>query len=180
MKKIIVAWVCLMTGIQLSAQSLAIIEPESKVGFVIKNFGLKTEGQLKGLKGSISFDPTALNNSAFTVSVNAATIDTDNKTRDKHLRKADYFDVEQFPTINFTSTKITKAAAAGSYTVVGNLSIKGTTKSITIPFVASPVGNGYLFKGEFELNRRDYKVGGNSLSLSDQLKVMLEVKAIKP
>lgn len=179
MKKIILAILFITASSEIFAQALAIIESESKVQFVIKNFGLKTEGQLKGLKGAISFDPSALNNSAFNVSVNAATIDTDNKTRDKHLRKADYFDVEQFPTINFTSTKISKTAA-GAYTAVGNLTMKGITKTITMPFTATAVGNGYLLKSEFDLNRRDFKVGGSSLALSDNLKVMLEVKVIKP
>jgi polyisoprenoid-binding protein YceI len=161
------------------AQKHTPIDAESKVQFVIKNFGLKVDGQLKGIKGSISFDPSALNNSLFNVTVNSTTINTGINARDKHLRKADYFDVEKFPLISFVSTKISKASTAGKYTVSGNLTIKGTTKPIEFDFTAIPSNTGFIFKGAFSINRRDYKVGGNSLSLSDNLTVELDIMANK-
>lgn len=161
------------------AQKYIPIDAESKVSFVIKNFGLKVDGQLKGIKGSISFDPNALNNSAFNVSVNANTINTDNSARDKHLRKEDYFHVEKFPTISYASTKISKTGTAGKYTVVGNLTMKGTTKPIEFDFTATPTNNGFNFKGSFTINRRDFNVGGKSLPLSDNLTVNLDIATNK-
>lgn len=161
------------------AQKYTPIDAESKVSFVIKNFGLKVDGQLKGIKGSISFDPNALSNSSFNVSVNANTINTDNSARDKHLRKEDYFHVEKFPTISYASTKISKTGTAGKYTVVGNLTMKGTTKPIEYDFTATPSNNGYTFKGSFTINRRDFNVGGKSLPLSDMLTVNLEIATNK-
>lgn len=162
-----------------SAQKFTPIDAESKVSFVIKNFGLKVDGQLKGIKGSISFDPNALSNSAFNVSVNTNTINTDNSARDKHLRKEDYFHVEKFPTISFASTKISKTGTAGKYTVVGNLTMKGTTKPIEFDFTATPSNNGFFFKGSFTINRRDFNVGGKSLPLSDILIVNLDITTNK-
>lgn len=162
-----------------SAQKFTPTDAESKVSFVIKNFGLKVDGQLKGIKGSISFDPNALNNSTFNVSVNANTINTDNSARDKHLRKEDYFHVEKFPTISYVSTKISKTGTAGKYTVAGNLTIKGTTKPIEFDFTATPSNNGYTFKGAFTINRRDFNVGGKSLPLSDMLTVNLDITTNK-
>lgn len=161
------------------AQKYTPIDAESKVSFVIKNFGIKVDGQLKGIKGIISFDPSELNNSNFNVSVNANTINTDNTARDKHLKKTDYFHVEQFPLISFVSSKITQRAIAGQFKVVGNLTIKGTTKPIEFDFTANPTNKGYQFKGAFTINRRDFKVGGNSLPLSDNLKVELDIIALK-
>lgn len=161
------------------AQKFTPNDAESKISFVIKNFGLKVDGQLKGIKGTILFDPNALNNSAFNVSVNANSINTDNNARDKHLRKEDYFHVVKFPLISFVSTKITKSGTVGKYSVVGNLTIKGITKPIEFDFTATPSNNGCSFKGSFTINRRDFNVGGKSLPLSDNLMVNLEIATDK-
>lgn len=161
------------------AQKFTPIDADSKISFVIKNFGLKVDGQLKGIKGSIIFDMNALNNSSFNVSVNANSINTDNNARDKHLRKEDYFHVEKFPLISFVSTKITKSGTTGKWNVTGNLTIKGTTKPIEFDFTATPSNNGVSFKGAFTINRRDFNVGGKSLPLSDLLTVNLDIATNK-
>lgn len=161
------------------AQKFSPNEAESKVSFVIKNFGLKVDGNFKGIRGTILFDPADLYNSAVYVSVSANTIDTDNSTRDKHLKKADYFNVEKFPIISFISTKISKTATVGKYIISGNLTIKGTTKPIEFDFTAIPINTGFTFKGAFTINRRDFNVGGSSLALSDNLTVYLNVASIK-
>src|SRR5437868_7841193 len=80
----------------------------SKVHFAIKNFGIKTGGDLSGLKGEIYFFTTDLAACRFNVSVDAATVDTDNESRDNHLKGTEYFDVEKFPLISITSTRIDK------------------------------------------------------------------------
>lgn len=151
----------------------------SKVSFVIKNFGMKTDGSFNGLKGSIFFDPNALATSTFNVSVNSKTIDTDNSTRDKHLRKEEYFHVDKYPLITFVSTKITRSSTPGRFFMIGNLTMKGITKTIEFGFSASPTTNGYIFTGEFEINRRNFQIGGSSVSLSDNLKVKLQIAANK-
>lgn len=163
----------------VNAQKYTTTDAGSKVHFVIKNFGIKTGGDFTGLKGSIVFDPNALNTSSFNVSVNSNTVDTDNGTRDKHLRKEEYFNVETFPFIRFVSTKITRSTVAGRFYIFGNLSIKGVSKAIEFGFSAIPVSTGYVFNGEFEINRRDYGVGGSSMSMSDNLKVTLTIAANK-
>lgn len=179
MHRILLIVVLFFTISITTAQKFTPIDAESKVSFVIKNFGLKVDGHLKGIKGSISFDPTALSNSAFNVSANANTINTDNSARDKHLRKEDYFHVEKHPTISFASTKISKTGTAGKYTVAGNLTMKGTTKPIEFDFTATPTNNGFSFKGAFNINRRDFNVGGKSLPLSDMLTVNLDITTNK-
>ncbi len=159
------------------AQSYTPIDASSKVHFTIKNFGVKVGGDFTGIKGTIVFNPKSLSNSNFNVSVNASTIDTDNSTRDKHLRKTEYFNVEKFPLITFTSTKISESSVAGRFFVVGNLTIKGVTKVVQFGFSATSKDNGYVFKGDFDINRRDYGVGGSSISMSDNLKVSLDITA---
>lgn len=174
----ITAFFLVMSGM-VYAQKYTPADAGSKVHFVIKNFGIRTGGDFTGLKGSIVFDPNALNSSMFNVSVNSNTIDTDNGSRDKHLRKEGYFNVEKYPLLTFVSTRVTKSTTAGKFYLFGNLTIKGVTKAVEFGFSATPTSAGYAFKGEFEINRRDFGVGGSSVSMSDNLIVTLDIAANK-
>lgn len=169
----------LLFSIGLTAQTLTPDDAGSTVKFTIKNFGLNVGGTLKGLKGKITFLPTNLPASTFAITLDAATINTGNGSRDGHLKKDDYFDVEKFPTLQFVSTSITAGDKSGSYNIAGLLTIKGKAKSISFPFTATPTAGGHQFTGSFSINRRDFKVGGNSLVLSDKLNVSLNVAAKK-
>lgn len=161
--------------IALNAQNA--ITPQdagSKVHFVIKNFGIKTGGDFSGLKGSIKFDPKNAATSSFDVTVSSFTIDTDNGSRDGHLRKEEYFDVKKYPTIHMVSTKVQNTVKAGRYQFNGNLTIKSTTKPIQFQFTAVEKDGGWLFTSdEIKLNRRDYGVGGSSVSMADELKLTI-------
>ncbi len=161
------------------AQTFIPDDTSSKVNFKIKNFGSTVDGSLNGLKGTISFDAARLSNSKFDVTVNAATIDTGIGMRDNHLRKPDYFGATDFPLIRFVSTKVIASAKPNEAIITGKLTIKKTTKEISFPFSYSLSNVGLQFKGEFQLNRRDFNVGGSSLSLSDELTVLLDVKTSK-
>lgn len=155
------------------------VDESSKVHFVIKNFGIKTGGDFTGLNGTIKFDPVNFGATVFNVTVDAGTVDTDNSTRDGHLRKSEFFDAAKYKTISFKSTKIVKSSVAGRFYVYGELTIKGVTKPVEFGFGATPKNGGYVFDGEFTINRRDFGVGGSSVSLSDNLRVSLAVFAKK-
>lgn len=177
-KSIILSLIIFLSAIA-DAQSYKPVAEKSKVHFVIKNFGIKTGGDFTGLKGSVVFDPASLNTSRFDVSVDATTVDTDNNARDKHLRKEEFFDVEKYPLITFESTKITQSEIANRYFVIGKLTIKGVTKQLQFGFTANRSGDVYEFKGGFKINRRDFGVGGSSISMADELDVSLDVNAEK-
>ena len=173
---LITAFICAF----IVAGAQAVLTPAdagSKVHFVIRNLGFKTGGDLGGLKGAIKFDQKNITATAFDVTVSVSTIDSDNEMRDSHLKKEEYFDAEKYPTIHIVSTRIQPATTAGTYLFTGNLTIKGTTKEIKFPFTVTAKDGGQLFLGEFEINRRDYKVGGSSISMSDDLTVSLSVLA---
>lgn len=178
MKKLLFILPLLVVVTTLAAQEYTPADAVSEVKFSIKNFGAAVEGRFKGLKGSIKFIPGNPAASSVNVTVDAATVNTGNSSRDKHLKKADYFDVAKYQTLGFASVKIT--GKDGSYTMEGNLTIKGTTKYISFPFTATPIANGYRLQGQFRINRRDFKVGGNSWILSDNATISLNVQAIKP
>ena len=151
---------------------------KSTVKFAIKNFGISTGGSFSGMEGRIEFDKASPEKAVFEICISATTVNTDNNARDNHLRKEEYFNVEKFPKISFKSDKVT--SRGGNYSVSGQLTIKGTTKTISFPFKASQAGDdGYLLEGSFQLNRRDYKVGGSSVVLGDNVTVTLSVTAKK-
>lgn|SRR4030095_2924265 len=177
MKRLIFTLFILISSFGLFAQTYAPVDNGSKVHFVIKNFGIATGGDFSGLSGSIKFDPANLGSSEFDVSVDANSVDTDIESRDKDLRKAAFFDVANYPKLTLKSTKITKTNKDGYYYLFGNLTIKGVTKEVKFPFTATAKDGGYLFEGSFKLNRRDFGVGGSSLSLGDDLTVSLSVLA---
>ena len=93
------------------------------------------------------------------------------------MRKAEYFDVAGFKTIRFKSTQVVLSTVPGRYFIYADITIKGVTKPVEFGFGATPKNDGYVFDGEFKINRRDFGVGGNSATLSDNLTVSLTVFA---
>src|SRR6516164_2363523 len=177
MKQILLGIVSLLLTAQ-KAPTLTPTDQGSSVKFEINNFGFTVGGSFTGLKGNVKFDPNELNNSLFDVTIDANTINTGIDMRDEHLRGEDYFNVKNYPRIHFVSTSITPGKKAGTFFVSGNLTIKETTKEISFPFTAQSQAEGFLFNGEFKINRRDFKVGGGG-TISNDLNVKLEVVAKK-
>jgi polyisoprenoid-binding protein YceI len=178
MKNSLFLAILLFSFIGVFAQKTLVPTDEgSKIHFVIKNFGINTGGDLGGLKGTIKFDAQHPQVSNIDVTVQVNTIDTDNERRDKHLKNDDFFDAEKYPVIRISSTKIEGTTTASTYMFTGKLTIKDVTKEIRFPFTAVPSGNGYLFEGEFSINRLEYHVGGESATISDDVKVSLKAFA---
>jgi polyisoprenoid-binding protein YceI len=175
MKHTIAFILMLLAGSVVSAQYKPVDEG-SPVKFKIKNFGINTGGSLTGLKGTIRFDPANLTSSGFDVTVDADKINTDNDSRDAHLKEETYFDVKNYPVIRIVSDRITASNKAGTFVLFGKLTIKGKTRDISFPFTATASAGGYIFKGEFKINRRDFGIGGSS-TLSDNVEIFLEVIA---
>lgn len=179
MKRLFLIIVLMALFIATKAQKeLTPMDNGSKLHFVIKNFGIKTGGDLSGLKGSIKFDAKNPAGSSFDVTVRSSSIDTDNDSRDNHLRKEEYFDVENYPVIRMVSSKVQATVKPGRFQFNGSLTIKNTTKPIQFQFVVEEKEGGYLFISDnITLNRRDYGVGSSSISLSDELKLTISVLA---
>jgi polyisoprenoid-binding protein YceI len=159
-------------------QVLIPIEDQSSIKFRIKNLGFNVTGSFKGLQGKINFNPDNLTASAMDVTVLAKSVNTGIDMRDNHLRKEEYFDVRNFPFIRFVSTKITPSSKSGTLFMFGKLTIKNVTREISFPFTAVPQQDGFLFTGEFRINRIDFGVGESS-AVADNLTVLLKVFAKK-
>ncbi|MGN6566746.1 MAG: YceI family protein [Flavipsychrobacter sp.] len=155
-------------------------DQNSSVSFKIKNHLIGTStvtGHFTGLTGKIVFEPQKIGSSSFDVSVNINSIKTGIGKRDNDLKKDKFFNAEKYPTAHFKSTKVT--GSGGKYIAYGELTIKGTSKSVEIPFTATQEKGGYLFKGAFNVNRMNFGVSGDQKSIDDQAAVSLQVFARK-
>lgn len=171
-----VLFCCMITGIS-SAQNLTPIASSSSISFSIKNFGFSTTGTFSGLAATIRFDANNLTRSDFDATVSSASISTGNNTRDRHLRDDDYFDVAHFPHINIKSEQITSGTEPGSYILHGILTIKKTSRKIDLPFTYKKTESGSVFAGKFIINRLDFGVGSNSISLANDVTISLTIAA---
>lgn len=167
----------ILWSITLSAQTYKLVNDNSSFEFRIHNFGVSVSGKFSEAKGTIAFDPNNLGSCSFKVTVESKTISTGIDMRDGHLRDDEYLDVAKYPTLSFVSTKVTSSSKDGYLFLFGDLTIKGVTKAISFPFKATHNGNGYTFTGDFTINRRDFGVGGSSISMADEVRVELKVVA---
>ena len=144
----------------------------SNVEFLVRNMRIRTvKGSFTNMTGTISFNENKLNEASFNVCINASTINTENKKRDKHLKKKDFFDVATYPTICFLSTYVSKEN--DQYIVTGKLTMKGITKEISIPL--NFINNS--FKGTLKLNRTDYNIGSKGgFMVGKEIKITINIK----
>ncbi len=143
--------------------------------FSIQFTTAKAEGNFKGLEGTIRFTPEELENSKFDVWVDAATISTGNKTKDKHARGDKWLDVENHPRISFVSSSFQKTS--DGYLVEGTLSIRGVDKQLSIPFSFEDS----VFQGTTTVRREDFGIEGPFLFgglVGDEIAVRLRVPVV--
>ncbi len=108
------------------------IDPEhSQVAFNVRHLVSRANGVFNEFSGKIQYDPAAPEKTQIEGTISVASIDTDNEKRDAHLRDADFFDVESFPSITFKSTGA--EAKDGVLHVTGDFTMHGVTKSIVLP-----------------------------------------------
>jgi polyisoprenoid-binding protein YceI len=147
---------------------------KSKIQFSIHGPFGTVHGNFSGLKAAIRFDirnPAAGDVSA---SVDPNTVATGIGLRNHDLKKKEeWFDTDKYPTISFHSKKIEKTG--DGFTAVGELTMKGITKPVRLPFTFSPNGNTGVFKSHFILKRTDYDLGKPGGSVGEEVTVDLEV-----
>ena len=160
----------------------------TEIRFYYNHAGLSEQsGQWKVIGGEVNFDPADIAATTVSVTVDPASIDTGVGPLDDHLKSADFFDVENFPEITFTSTGVTQTSDT-TITLVGDLSIKDSTKPITMEFKLNhngphPLGEFFdYYQGEWigvegtaDMLRSDYGVGMFAPVTSDE--VRLEISA---
>jgi polyisoprenoid-binding protein YceI len=161
----------------------------SSVDFSVKHMMIaKVKGSFNEFSASIEADPQDLTSATIEFTVDLNSVDTRSTDRDNHLRSADFFDVEKFPTLTFKATKVEKTDE-DEYNVTGDLSLHGVTRQETFKVTyegsgKDPWGNTKVgFNAEGKLNRSDYGLTWNAaletggVLVGDQIKVSLEIQA---
>ena len=165
--------------------------PHSSVGFSVRHMVVtKTHGKFNDFTGYIEFDGKNVEKGSVEITAQVASIDTDNKKRDDHLRSPDFFDAGKFPAMTFKSKKVIKGSGS-EFKLVGDLTIRDVTKEVTFDcefngLIDDPMGNTRAgFSATAKINRQDFnvkwsqKLDAGGLVVGDEVKISLEIEAIK-
>jgi polyisoprenoid-binding protein YceI len=178
-----------MTTLQSLSGTYVIDPAHSQIGFVARHAMVtKVRGTFDESAGSATVDGD-LASAQVEVTIQAASINTRNADRDNHLRTGDFLEAETYPTITFRSTDA--AADGNTLNLTGDLTIKDTTRQVTVPFefggaAQDPFGNERVgFEGSAVINRQDYGVSFSApletggVLVSDKITLEFEISAIK-
>jgi polyisoprenoid-binding protein YceI len=167
------------------------IDPaHSRIGFAVRHLEINwVEGRFKEFEGTVHYDDKDVTKSSVEFTAKVASIDTEVEARDKHLRTADFFEVEKYPTMTFKSTRV-ESKGKGGYVLHGDLTLKGVTKQVQLPFsitgaVKDPWGNTrFGVQAQTKINRRDFGINyGNAfaggLDVGNEVSIELQLEAVK-
>ena len=145
---------------------------KSAVRFELKNLGIKTGGTIGGVQAIVDFDPAKLATSKIEATADVTTINTDNSMRDEHLKREDYFYTDVYPKIIMSSVSFKKKGS--NFIGRFNLTIKGKTRPVDVPFSYTEAGSTATFKGSFKILRADFGIGGSSMTMSDEVTIFID------
>jgi polyisoprenoid-binding protein YceI len=183
----------LFTGASAFAQSSAqtstwtIDKNHAQTNFQIRHMGVSTvRGSISDVTGTVVWDDKDPSKSSVEATIDTTTVSTNNEARDKHLKSPDFFNVEKFPTMTFKSTSV--SGASGKLQVIGDLTLAGVTKSVTLdvdgptPPIKGQGGKMVIgFSATGILKRSDFNFGSKfpSAALGDDVKFTIDVEADK-
>ncbi len=189
--KTVTAGFVLLLGMTLMSAQAEVIQYEidavhSSVDFKIRHLGISwVRGSFTEFSGQVNIDSENPEKSQVSITVQAASVDTRNKARDKHLRNEDYFNVEKFPIISFKSTSI-KKQKDGTYLLTGKLTLLETTRTITTTLTDSGEADGMHGEkrrggelAEIVLKRSDYGMKKMIGPIGDEVTLYLAFSAVK-
>lgn len=160
----------------------------SRLGFTVKHMGISDfNGSFSNYEVKITATKEDFSDAKVELTGEINSINTANEMRDNHLKGADFFDAEKYPTFTFVSKSFTKVPKSkNEYKVVGDLTLHGVTKEVTM----TAVHNGTMthpmnkkevsgFKMTGTINRLDFKVGGENPGLSNDVNVIADLELVK-
>jgi polyisoprenoid-binding protein YceI len=167
-----------------SGATVLAIEPgTSKIDFIgSKKVGGAHNGGFKAFHGAAELVPGKPELKSIVVDIDTPSIFSDDPKLTEHLKAKDFFEVDKYPTAKFVTTEIKPGGDKGAtHTLVGNLTLHGVTKSITIPVVAKVDGETLSLTSEFALNKDDFGMtfSGPGAVIRPDVVIKLDVKAAK-
>ena len=155
------------------------LSSESTVGFVGAKLTGSHDGGFNAFEGLVSIGDGTPESSSVEVLIDTTSIWADNDKLTGHLKSADFFDVENHPTATFASTAIA-ANGDGTYTLTGNLDLRGVTKQISFPATIEITKSGFSATAEFALNRMDFGIkypGKPDDLIRDEVLIKLDLRS---
>lgn len=155
----------------LTTSATVVVSALDKIGegYAIKFESKDPTGTFDVMEGKIEFDEKNLSASYFDLKFPVSSINTANTMRDKKAQTSEWFDAAKYPYVAFKSSSIEKKDKG--YTVKGTLTIKGISKSYSVPLLVKPTGDGKTIYGTFGVNRIDFKVGKPNGTVPDVMNI---------
>lgn len=158
----------------------------ASINFSVTHLGFSTlTGRFNTFSGEFTYDPANLAASSVNVTINTNSVDTNHAERDKHLRTPEFLNVEKNPKSTFVSKKVVLGSDKNSFDLVGDFTLNGVTKSITI--AAKKIGEGKDpwggqragFSGTTEIFLKDFKIESKFIPDSESIKLALFIEGVK-
>jgi polyisoprenoid-binding protein YceI len=177
------------TSTSTPVRTFTIDKTHSEVTFQVRHLVTKVRGRFTDFNGTLQFHEDHPEASSLTFTINTASIDTGTADRDTHLRSADFFAIEQYPTITFTTSRVTKKSPE-LFDVEGTLIIRDVAKEITLPVTylgaaVDPWGNARVgFETEITINRKEFGLNWNAaletggFLVGDEVRISISVQAV--
>ncbi|HYE97233.1 MAG TPA: YceI family protein [Rubricoccaceae bacterium] len=175
----------------VAVQTFAIDPTHSRVGFTVRHLGFsKVRGSFEQFEGIVEMVPGDLSTLRTEATIQAASITTNEAKRDAHLRSADFFETETFPTLSFRSTGV-RDVRGDAFTLVGELTMHGVTRAVELDAVylgegKDPWGGTRVaFEAGVTVNRKDYGLNWNvaletgGFLVSENVEITLEIQAVQ-
>lgn len=176
----------LTAGSTMAADSVWKVDPNnSAVQFSVRHMGISNvQGDFTKISGTVNLDDSDISKSSVTASVDMTSVDTRVNMRDNDLKSDKFFNVAQFPTMTFQSTKIW-SAGEGKVKMAGNLTLHGVTKEVVfdISGPTQPINqNGTMRRGAEAtgtINRNDFGITADPVIVGDQVSITLDIEMTK-
>jgi polyisoprenoid-binding protein YceI len=153
-------FVLALVALPVTAQDWKVDYGKSQVSFVIKQMNVPVEGGFGRYSVKAAFDPAKPELGSFRVELDVASIETGSEEGNGEAKRPAWFDTKRYPKASFVSKSI-RRDAAGRYTVLGDLTIKGRTQPLDVPFLLTPQqAGGWLASGRAALKRSLFDIGG--------------------
>jgi len=178
------------TAQDIQVNTYAVDPSHSRLGFTVRHLGFsKVRGSFENFEGIVRLDPDDLSTIEAEGTAQTASITTNDEKRDAHLRSADFFDADKYPTITFKSTGV-KDVDGSRFTLIGELTMRGVTKEVEfegeyLGAGRDPLGNDKIaLEARTTINRKDWGLNWNAaletggVLVSEHVDLELEIQAV--
>jgi polyisoprenoid-binding protein YceI len=189
---VLVSYMFLFSSFTLAeAENWEIDKAHSNIYFEVRHTFATVRGQFEDFSGMLRFDPDRMEVGSITFEVITKSVNTGIPSRDNHLRSEEFFAVNKYPSMTFQSTGV-KQKEGNQYTIEGNLTIKGKSNKVAVPFTylgsrENPLKKGQLvagFEARFSINRLDYQVGPGRYFemgvIGNKVDILITFEVMKP